>query len=1820
MLLSLKGKQNKMKHRKRTEFLFFCTFILFFSSLSTSCIWWERKKEVSRTESCESGNAPFIVSQITKSSNDEAITVAHGEDGLVQTFTLNLKACIRDLIRQDTPIQNSSFAIDYYNSVDNKVKGKAERAMAVSDSQGCIQWQEKYKYKYTVKPVWIGLERVIKKESGAYAGAETIPMAINPWLSPKDKEDGLPSILDTRCEYSKGHHIFDKKKNYDPNGLNYLKKTRTKERPFLWAPRVSLQIHESTLDNGEGKHLSLPTRGEETEKEIRTLLGRYQKTCRGVNSDNNLCYKRQLEMVLYIPLQLRTLDMSSSSEEDLHGGAYDVETRLVISPKAEKKNYLLHEKACIHKSIQLENTYKRLSLRCHLDLSYFSQNALYRLVLKITPSSEKLPFKKFEGVYTINLNFENVRKDFNIDTAYDGYYQKVLNTEEELKIIESLDIQNMYELSEDSKKSAPDDSQSQQKIIMNEGPIKGVDFYSLHLDGYGEYKLSHIQNNASVCSEKENVVQRTVVFVGKICLKDVLGSRKLNNTPFRVFLEKPKEDIIKEIYFNENQHFYTDGRDCISIPVELKHNIYNRQKYFQVDIHVLSESLNLYGKVRLALSPWQRAFQSFQDAQNLNEKQIRFDTQGIPKPQLIINQFRSINLFPSYGLDKLLKIHLLHRIYLLFQPFIRRPDNLSLGLDFRSRELLRDGYYLVRVLILRNPQETGDSGLLNRVATNTEHNKARQNKTTEGRIPLKDAKYITHTDSVVFAKANFINFYMPIYLSTKQLYYVASRNFIVIEIYPADPLKFQYNNNCEIDMEKTEWKPFFNHELENVPYAGVINIQNWMNWNLLQPAEINTDQTISQSEIGKKYKHFHFSTSGEQIIESYPQEERKSLQTGCVNNINNKVKIESIQKDLLEYECGSSSSSKCHSLASGSFRNADPEEEEIENCSKDPQSTELSPALERYKNREELRMEIDVLESFAEENGLKTVHLSSSEGDRFVRHINESFSSLRESGIKKLIESNRSSRFVILRDNIKRILRQLPKEDAGNLRKKMNAVCFPFFKRLRIHKSSDEIKCELRFLMSYFENMKDLNEGKDPLSSLLRLILDKKLVDEESMRGIETAMNMCKNQSNKLACHQHIRDYVIKAIAYSFQNNLLEKHLLGEKVFSLLSVEEKEDFLNSLSKCFSVTLSFSFRTLGYERCYFRILKEKYYNRNVETEVETSKPQLLDIANETQKSEFIKSLLNNVSDLLLSFTVQDPLSKKSIMNLVKERVKPTNSQDLEVLSFAKSLCVFWFDFFIKNYLEKKQIIGAYTKYIQKFDYHQILDADDIPYNEKISFLSNFLKYLESQDESKKLSGCYYEYAQCLTADYCLDRNINQNKSCNAVEGFQDKSCLNILKEECSKQPSLSLCREECLLNPDGENCREKNLCNKKVVDFCEVNGDQFLCERYNNRCFSSGYLNCIGQEDNSSLFSVDNVINYKINENPFFGIEFPPLATCVRNPYEFFKFENKMMVHEISKENPKYKWGFLQNFVISENHSIGSYMNWTAQRGRSISVSSKAGVDFTGGQLMRRVSSFFKIGADASVSQSKSSNESNSSRQAIDIRVGGSAMLSVANATITIGIAKFQKCLVIKPRPNAFTASLEGGEAEVYKGVWSKSEEHKDFKKIFISRPGLILCNPIETREEGDSEKITESYYYISQLMDASSSEFLNLYDLANRPFVLTLRGRGEFIKYYYLMRKIMSGDGGAIDENTEMGEFPGNMFIKYPFPVEESRGLSLTIREFNETGFHPGVYDYPDNSDELLESSWYAETNAREIIMDPLTKYNIFSIPKTPQHTVPVQQ
>lgn len=1613
-------------------------------------------------------NAMFIIEEVTKPKNLPPV-ILNATKGLPSHFILNLRTCIKDAIRKDSSIQNTIFFVEYENKFTPKStkKKSLQKVKTISDSNGCIQWQETYKYKFVNHAQWIQLNRVIKTEHQAYKGEVVIPMAVNPWLNKEDRE--FPIILDLRKKHSTNHDIL-KSGKFQKQGLKFLSQTKKENYLQLWVPKIEVQLdinYKNESKNYENNACNNKKFTKQQQKickshNIKALLNYYKTKC--TSAKNKDCYKRRINMHALIPLNLRNHSINGNiSNIDIRGGLYDIKAQLIVMPFGANNLYSLHNKLCEYKNIALNKNKDQdihfLDVKCNMDISLFNRNAHYKIFIQVKPTQQsQLLFKPFQGFYTINLDFTGIKKPYRLDNGIDQKYKSILNTDKNINLLTQNPISSLDE------------------------SFNSREFYSPQLDGRNEFKFSHIENTDK-CLDNESVVKRTIIFVGDVCLTDTLVNKLYTQTSFRVFTEHvelqkgnsgDKESIIQEIFRKDDQKtFSTDQQGCIKLALPIKHNFYDRQRYFSVNVYFLSEKLNLYAKVNVALNPWHRAFQAHQDATKLAKPDIRFNTRGVQKPQLIINLFKSVNLFPSYVLDKLLNMHLYHRIYLLFQPFITRHDSVDLGQSHRSRELLRDGYYMTRLLFIRNPQEVSN---MNRVLHQSEIKSkiSDQKINKEINFNLDKATYITHTDTIVKAEANFVNLYMPLYITNRQLYYTSSRNLISIEIVPVDPKGFVFkplskeNDVCELDMKKTEWKPFFNHELVNRPYIGAFNIQNWTNWNILKKIDsLDSDSIINTSNIGVSHKHFNL----------------KSNPKPSINHRHN------IAKKLIPTSCS----------GSGTFKE-DPSAQQIELCTNSKLKNNLSVSkihkqIEQETNLSKFKSS-QILTNYASQNILKILHLSDTEqSDQFTRDMTKALN-------KVTFESSSS----IESEQLEQILNSLPYTNKQELQKLIK-------------------RCPRKYVI-----FKDMD---------------------------------CINQ-------------------------------IIQKYIDQLNLQKQTDDVS-------------------------------------------------FANYSDSSAAINQL-----DTLKTYT---KITKPFVSNLINKKISQNNSKTSQVLTFARSLCYFWFDSFLSKYLEKKQMQEAYMNYIKQINYYKILNTHTLTENDKFSEFQKFLdltglNQAQKEDETG-LKACHKNYTQCIVADHCKLNQDNKKAHGSYCRNKQiintlNKSCMAFAKTTCSNDKSKLFC--ELKLND--------KQCHASVHNFCENNKTNESCNTYSNRCVSQ-YNSCIQDPKVSAFFNTKNILKFdcfknheleyqkclddpsKYNKNcllrftkaraqkdklcttkfqtksqnpkALYFKRTRPLKQCLENPYSFFKFENKMMVYELSKQAPVYKGGILRNLITTGGFSISSYSNWTDQHSNNLSISASGKMDFL---------KFLDV--KLSASESMSVSQSFSDRRSTDTRISESAMISVEQNTIDISVTKFQKCLVIKPRPNAFSNCVvaEGltiqNEVQNTASCWKDQAKNSDIKKILVSKPGFIICNPVQERDMQTAEIITEDYYYTYQNNgDSNSVRFLNLYDLANRPFVNIFRGRSEFLKFYHISKGILNDNSEYENQDWNVDHRPNEIFSNYPFPIERSVELNLSTRQFNETGFYKGVYHYSNNAS--IEWDNLKNQNKESSISNSIfsfSKTKILSLPK----------
>lgn len=1648
----------------------------------SSCAWYERKNE----EDYYSSAAPFIVGEIVKSQNATRSVTVIRKRGLAHKFIVSLSTCLKDSIKKDIPIQNALFHIEYQKQGKSK---KKEILKVTTDTNGCVSWDEEYPYRYIIKPTWIVLDRSIKSPSGPYAGEEKISLAINPWLSSEDNE--FPPVLDLREIYSAHHNIF-KQHPYQKEGLNFLQKAQQEQHPQLWIDHIDVQIEQKS----QTKPLI-----DSKKQDVNALLKDYRTLCNKEKQIEGHCYHREFKINLTVPLQIRMYSLGGDLiDSDIAGGEYEVQVQMLASPHVNQKKYRIHESKCL-KNVKISENQKNaevgtkfISLACDISVSYFNPNATHALAVEIKPStSSNLPFKKFEGLYTLSLdhiNSSTVQK-YTINSDLD---QKYSNLYKNHSIFSHEKIPSVYESIKDKKSHHHD--LGFRPVFMDITP--------------GDVKFSDIVNDEN-CSDNENVVKRKVRFIGNACLKDPITSKPYNKTKFQVFIEDVNTGEMKEVFVADNNSsqritdkiLTTTDQGCIPWVDILEHDFYDVQTYTNRRVHFISTSLNLYGSLLYSVNPWQRAFQASQDTNQLGLNAARNSKLGVPKPKLVINQFKSINLFPSYVLDNFLNLHVFQNLYFLFQPFITRPDDVSLGLDHKARGLIRDGYYIVRVLLARNPQETEDvSRIINKNQFDKKKSQILNNSS------FKKAKYLTHIDTILKAEANFVNLYMPLSFTKDQMLYLSSRNLLSIEVVPTDPSYYHFKpvekqgrTTCELDLKNTKWKPYFNHDLINFPYVGAFNAQNWTNWNVLrQSPSFDTDAIIEESKEGGKYKHFTLSKNSTSDIKTL---NGKGL--AMISSQENECQGIPLEKDQ-----------------SGTYFNS----KELQKC-EPARSSEV--ALEMTKK----------LSSQVQKRAKEKVskNLKYKDSDKNLK------------GLIKNFANSHSLKTVFLED---------PQQK---------------------QKWIEDLKTS-------YKKIKSLNDRVSFSEKQLSLIEDKKL-----KQNIINALDQCPSVFS------------------------------GKKAECI-----NQAFKEELTK------------------FFTLMEEEKNNRSFESFISLDSENLA-------KENTIKNLESFIQNNLYK-DVPLNINKDFLTNIINQGVIYEDEHNLKNVKLGQAMCGFWFHSFFNEYLEAEQVQSAYSNFISQYDYYSVLEQDysvnENSYHEKQNFLKEFLSIVPDAD--KNLKNCHENYTQCIVRDHCKMREHSSKKQysyCRGVDNFEDKTCGRLLKTECLKNKNSSLCQQKIT---------DKN-CHYSLNEFCKLNSDYSICRKYYGRCLSN-YNACSKSKDNK-IFSDYKPFDFYKNlnkDNKFIKKEqyknqpvkkalsilhslvvcnnpirplwcslktesvknrFAMMSSCLKNPFDFFEFHNKMFVEKISDKSPKYIEGLATTFTVSANFSTGSYMNWTSQFGSSISLK-------TGGSVSPSLPSVFSFTlADLSLSKSVSSNVSNSGRRAIDVRVGEGAFLLASKATIDIEVEKYQKCLVIKPKPHAFFAHIQGGLLKPYnnsKHLWSKN--FPAYKKALASRLGLMVCNP---KEEKKPQTIRESYYYISQLADAnSSSQFLNLYDLSNRPFAAFIRGKKDFYNFFNMSKSIMEGDNGNLSQNAQINRHPYNMFYDYPHPIEEVISLSLTLREFGISGFYPGVYDYGIEGKKLdapFKNQSHGSFQKFQKWWDGLQPDNITVLPRSPVHKdITVQQ
>ena len=1832
--------------------------------------------------------------EVSAPFNAEKIKGSIGTDfqkNLPHEFRLNLETCLVDSQKLDSSVPFTSFTIKYNTFANGKFVSKT--ISRSTDAGGCLSWTEVYPHKYVAQPFWVNLWReIIREEKGYYAGKVTIPTAVNFWL--KDTETFQPEekVRDLRPLHYRNDEMFEKYPVVE-KGLECLADKASQPNLQLWAPEIGIQFNQRP-----------PLKKERASPG--DLIKKFKNLCRE-DQENEECFVRILNMKLTIPLELRKRNIHGSlKEERLNGGEYDITAQLIGEyPRGSKNFFRIHKKQLIKEtttmSLKDEQETKYLSEEFQIKIPYFNPNAEYKLFLEIkTSKPTNLPFRKFQGIYPIGeINPGPVEK-FTMDSSLDAIYRRFddSDTDESVTIIEDANIKYAYSYTKEQIKKDPSLITKiltviAQMIFPNEEKKMEERENKIH-----EYTIRELKNNQSypthmtvsidtvrfantrndrTCETNETVVTRKVEYVGRACLKDHFAG-KLEKTNFRIFRENMKFEKEKLVPESENEderyeelfrakdwmgieNLSTNQFHCITWKDTIEHKNFDRQIYFPRRMHFISEDLNLYGEALIAVSPWHNQFQFFQDITQLHADSIRTEDTGVEHPRLVIPQFKSVNLFPSAVIDKLLSLTMKYHVRFLFQPIITRPDSLAWGKLPRSRELIRDGYYLLRVLVVRNPQETGS---LFRAKTKSESDKNKQIKINKRRqLSFKDLKYLSHTDTIIKVEANFVNAYIPIEFTTEQLLYLASRNLVIIQIVPANPEKYVHfkpeeDSACHVNEKTTIWEPYRDHDLITLPYVGPMNVQNWTNWNIFQEGCnrdsegqitdcLRTDDIIAQSTEGIKHREFLLDSIVDKSICDDQPENKKSSHCKEID-LKKDISIGKAQKITVLKGVGGSNSciDKLNLMRQKETGRSGYSESDF--VIQTPRNKEKCP-----EDNKDCKLKAPELGS----NECK----DNPSCENVLSYINNS-------ELFGEIECIQVSEMEITSDTSENIERTWRCSDDNNNSIQFKGLgteeCIDEDKIITISPTGKEVPVlSMASPLEEIEkpNLDTLLQNFASANALKILDLSNEKTREVFLNDINKQLPETDNYAKQTIDDSH--DNTRKNLFHIKYTPLKNQYNFIRQAFPN-STENDEEFESLWKKM------------------VKTCREKYISHITDLEVGPSSldwRRFLENCSDSEMKVYLDDLRDDLREkyaFLKDIQIDSPLENRELLARQEKLEEPftrlAREEDLpkkliqltphemnwpilydivnngvdrgdKILqgSFTHSLCGFWFDSYIKDYLEEEQMLTAFNNFIRTLNYKMILDSDTLQDERDLRDFDKWLGELLTMIPGENgLEKCAESYYKCVMRDYCpVNHHSNFTQSTcqnNRRAAVNDKSCGEFILTQCEKE-NTPLCGKKASLIADEEQCK------RSVKLHCEMNPQNSFCLQYENKCLSN-YLACSDSTnwDNFNKARIEFSNHFQQKKDGLFDwfSGSHPLKTCLKNPYEFFSFSRKMIVEDIS--DVRFGSGLMQHFSLNGSFSVGSYLNWAAERSTGMGL--KLGLSplkflqpKTNANVLQtrrgkyRFKSLDIFDASGDIGIGIGSNEGNSSRRALDKRLANSLFMVISESTFEIDVTKFRKCLVIKPRVNAFTVKYgekgkpqpydEEGEDEEWDedNIWPQSFFKRSFKKIALSRPGLIICNPPVEKDSNDPETIEERYYYVSQSnIRTDTAHILNLYDIDNRPFVAILRGQGEFLKYFHLLRQNTEAQNKKTGQIASMNEPPENLFLHYPHPVEDLAGYSLAMRTFGDTGFQPGIYTYP-TSEERLDVLLYGnqESPFFDFIRNGPQNW-VFDMPRIPKSHIPV--
>ena len=865
---SIYSKDLKPENSNKINIIFFF-FLCTLSCCLLSCSLFFQDSS-SRTQK-EEDTAPFIVQEI------KGQVVVTRVNGLPEELQMSYTACFKDLVYPDNRLPGGSlFKIHFFEFSAKKECSKSNTFLfsdstecieLETDSNGCLSWTEVYPYRPVWESVWYRYGRALEG-TGIHKGIKTVPLAFNPWLS-LDASGSALQLVDLRhrsiakkgrlisleeqdipecrfCSVSKNERDCKvcHKKMYSLSSVmaNFAKKSSL---PRLWVDKVNTHISQ------EHKTLSA-----KTEKNI--LLLKQFGICHNAQQKDCDPPGRFLKARLHIPLKIQALNYRREKEYPLlNRGDYIIKAYLFLKNE-EGENILLHRDmnfmpARLFRGGGESNL--RADFYFHVPYEHYNLPAFLALkVRQKTKNGTEPAFLPFEAVFSFPNRLKSVigNKTLDIEKSALSFYRD--NPHKEGSLLESYQFSGSWQKEKDS---------------------------GFRRAGW-DIKLNRLRFSDVDLEKCPTVVKRTIRYVGEVCIVDPLTGEVVPNTGISIqrqnitvqkdgtTLEQQLKDItpvkdtadLSEFQDGSQQNlegaplknpvYISDTSGCLRWVDKLSHKWYNREKYFIRKMIFSKKEWGFSGEKIIAINPWHWGFVFFQDITQLGYSSIRTNPAPAEPPRIVLHDFRS--LFPDliYTIDRWLGINIFQNLLFLFRIKVDRPDNVSIGLGGQrpSAQDARRGYYALRfTLVKSHTEEAGGKGnqVINFHKFHQQYSKTndwntnqgwllgRANGKNSGQMMNTNLEYITHFDTYVQVRDSMVNAYTNFLFDLNEFVFIGSNNRLIVQLWPTDPQYYHYKeNSCEIDPQKSKFKPFLDHDLVTPAFMGTFVPGDQRNWNIFR--------------------------------------------------------------------------------------------------------------------------------------------------------------------------------------------------------------------------------------------------------------------------------------------------------------------------------------------------------------------------------------------------------------------------------------------------------------------------------------------------------------------------------------------------------------------------------------------------------------------------------------------------------------------------------------------------------------------------------------------------------------------------------------------------------------------------------------------------------------------------------------------------------------------------------------------------------------------------------------------------------------------------